>query len=217
MNEIAGLGLRERKRLRTSEAIHLAAIELVLDRGLESTTIDLISDRADVSTRTFFNYFSSKEDALLGVDEVAVALQLDEPHPYDGDPLAATFDLIYRMFEAGGGRLGRSERKREVMHKYPQLITRQMLRVSELEDRLTAIVSGWLAGDERFASETEAERQDYARVILGMCLSTIRVSMKKWASESDADPGSGTAPSAYPRKNYERSIQMLSTVLEKLT
>src|SRR3954462_14207785 len=64
--DVAELGLRERKRLATRRAIQLAALRLVKDRGLDAVTIDDISHDADVSPRTFFNYFVSKEAALVG-------------------------------------------------------------------------------------------------------------------------------------------------------
>src|SRR5690554_2629029 len=61
------LGLRERKLRETRQALERATVELALEHGLEHVTIEQIAERADVSPRTFFNYFGSKEDALLGV------------------------------------------------------------------------------------------------------------------------------------------------------
>ena len=59
-------GRRERKKLATRQALQDAALRLVADRGLEQVTVEDVSEAADVATRTFFNYFSSKEEALLG-------------------------------------------------------------------------------------------------------------------------------------------------------
>ena len=60
------LGLRERKRLATRRAIQLAILRLVAERGLDGVTVDEVSRVADISPRTFFNYFGSKEEAVLG-------------------------------------------------------------------------------------------------------------------------------------------------------
>src|SRR5690349_19718585 len=60
------LGLRERKRLATRRAILIATAELVRERGFDGVTIEEISRVADISPRTFFNYFGSKEEAVAG-------------------------------------------------------------------------------------------------------------------------------------------------------
>src|ERR1044071_5646675 len=63
---LTDLGLLERKRLATRKAIQVAALELVAEHGLSGVTVDEISRVADISPRTFFNYFPSKEEAVVG-------------------------------------------------------------------------------------------------------------------------------------------------------
>lgn len=58
-------GLREHKKRESRKALRLAALELVAERGLEDVRVEDIAQRAGVSTRTFFNYFPSKEQALV--------------------------------------------------------------------------------------------------------------------------------------------------------
>src|SRR2546423_8590797 len=58
-------GLRQRKKQRTRETIARAAHQLFAARGYHATTLPDIAEAADVSTRTIFAYFPSKEDILF--------------------------------------------------------------------------------------------------------------------------------------------------------
>lgn len=64
----AAVGRRERKKQATRQALHEAAMDLAEERGLANVTVEDITERVDVSVRTFFNHFSSKEEALLERD-----------------------------------------------------------------------------------------------------------------------------------------------------
>ncbi|KOV94590.1 MULTISPECIES: TetR/AcrR family transcriptional regulator [unclassified Streptomyces] len=59
------LGLRERKKIKTREAIRAATYALIKEQGYDATTIEQIADRAEVSPSTVFRYFPAKEDIVL--------------------------------------------------------------------------------------------------------------------------------------------------------
>jgi AcrR family transcriptional regulator len=59
-------GRRDRKKQQTRAALITAALRLVDERGLDRVTVEEISEAADVSSRTFFNYFATKDEALIG-------------------------------------------------------------------------------------------------------------------------------------------------------
>ncbi len=56
--------LRETKKRRTRQAIRASAIHLFTVQGVSETTVEQIAAAADISTRTFFNYFETKEQAV---------------------------------------------------------------------------------------------------------------------------------------------------------
>ena len=100
--------LRERKRTRTREALIEAAAELFERRGYDGTTIADIAAAADISTRTFFSYFASKEDVLFPDADARVLAALtaiDERRP-DERPTEILLRALTELGDAGGDLVG---------------------------------------------------------------------------------------------------------------
>ena len=64
------IGRRERRCEETRENIFRAALQLFAERGFNATTIEAITEAADVGKGTFFNYFENKESLLLEYGEL---------------------------------------------------------------------------------------------------------------------------------------------------
>ena len=127
-------GLRERQRVAAWTRIHESAVTLVLERGLPEATIAAIAERAGVSVRTFFNYFPTKEDAVLGTREPTLPPQLFEEF------LAGEADLLTRTARLLAGVLRTStdageafRRRRELVRTFPELRRRTLQHVQAAE------------------------------------------------------------------------------------
>lgn len=72
MGDIQKISLQDRKCHETRARLEDAAVTLVLRDGLEHTPVDAISELADDSPRTFFNYFDSKESAIMGLRQLEI-------------------------------------------------------------------------------------------------------------------------------------------------
>jgi AcrR family transcriptional regulator len=85
------LGLRQRQRLRIQQAIRDAAMRLFLSSGFDAVSVTQIAAAAEVSKRTLFKYFPSKEDLVIGAfaDHQDEAARTVLNRPPDRSPLAA--------------------------------------------------------------------------------------------------------------------------------
>jgi AcrR family transcriptional regulator len=95
----AASGLRERKKVRTREAIIDAALDLFGRKGFDATTIEDIAAAADVSPRTFFRYFDSKVDLVMAHNEAHgdKIAPLIAARPASEGPLEALRQVMQQM------------------------------------------------------------------------------------------------------------------------
>ena len=100
---------RERRRTRTMRTIQGEALRLFAQRGYEQTTVDDIADAADISPRTFFRYFPTKEDVVLWDEYDAMIWDLLDQRPDDEPPgeamRAITRHTIERLYRRDPERL----------------------------------------------------------------------------------------------------------------
>lgn len=90
------MGLRERKKERTRETISATAIRLFLDRGFDQVSITEIAEAADISRRTLFAYFPTKEDLVLHrfADHEGEAARTVRARPAGQPPLEALREAL---------------------------------------------------------------------------------------------------------------------------
>jgi AcrR family transcriptional regulator len=135
------LGLRERKKQRTRETIARAARELFAERGYHETTLPDIAEAADVSTRTIFAYFPSKEDILFSdfpLMKDALAQALAE-RPEGVDALETVREFILSVQGAKKSdldkRLGHCIANDETLHSHLRA------RIAQLEEVIAPAIA----------------------------------------------------------------------------
>lgn len=176
-------GLRERKKRETARAIEVAAVELAAEQSLAETTIEAISARADVTSRTFFNYYASKEDAVLGVSRAIPRSRFLDVVPQPGRSVVETL-LDAVMQELGSLELGSADfqaKKRHVLIENPHLLARDFQTMGDIEADLVAVTRRLLDAQDVVP---EAKREDNAWAVVTLLGAVLRLAMQSWSRDS---------------------------------
>ena len=186
----ATLGRRERKKLQTHRALSTAARELALARGLDGVTVEEIADAADVSVRTFFNYFSSKEEALLGSvpEKAATVHRLVVDRPATESPLEAVYQVLRELTLQQARRREELLLRQQVIERHPGLLARQLGMYASFERALTAAVA------ERLGAPADAL---YARVMATAAVAAARAAVSSWMADQGRRPLVTTVDAAF--------------------
>ncbi|CAN7260735.1 TetR family transcriptional regulator [Arthrobacter sp. LjRoot78] len=144
-------GLRERKRAATRAAITAVARKLTAERGLNGYTVEEVCEQTDISRRTFFNYFPTKEDAILGHvdDEIPGDVIAGFIHGGEssapGEISATLFqDLIELSLKLSENMAASEEETRQligVIKKEPQLMLRIIGATEEREAEFARVLA----------------------------------------------------------------------------
>ncbi|MBT1678116.1 TetR/AcrR family transcriptional regulator [Curtobacterium aurantiacum] len=202
-------GLRERKRRATRRAIQQAALRIAIEDGLGAVTVDEISRRADVSPRTFFNYFPSKEQAILGDDPQLsddAALQAFVDGGPSGDLLADIGTLLVHSTRELIEERGLIEERQQVLRANPELFSRRMASMKEFQAELQTAVTRRLEGaDPELATDPEALRRRAGLAAI-VALAALRHAWWEW---------SGSEAGTHLVDELERSFAELGVLVSR--
>ncbi|MFI6265420.1 TetR/AcrR family transcriptional regulator [Micromonospora sp. NPDC051006] len=167
-------GLRERKKAATRLALHEAALRLAIEEGLDRVTVEAIADAANVSRRTFSNYFSSKEEALFHGDTMRLSrmLELIREQPTDEQPWPALTRAALRLTEEAFHDADPSWlTRRRQLRGHPGLAAHQVAAYATIEREVAAELALRLTG---------ADVTLRSRVLASTFLTTVRVAVQHW-------------------------------------
>ena len=171
------INLRERKKRETHHALSRAAQELVDERGLDHVTVDDIAAVAGVSVRTFFNYFSCKEEAVVGVEEGVLAELADEVRSRPaGERPADTLRAVLLNEVEWSAKLRHWRLRNELVRRYPALLPRHLAAAVRVEEVLA----------QAFAdrSGVSLAEDPSPRILVAAALAAARAALAWW-EESD--------------------------------
>lgn len=164
--------LRSRKKAETRRALHEAALGLVEAHGLDATTIERICEIADVSQRTFFNYFPSKSAAVLGLPDVIVTDEaLARFRSATGELIPALCELVGEIADQSSAR----ERIKHLIVQYPELGPAFTQWTHALRTTFGEI------------AEERAQPREAARFAVGLVMAALAITVHGAASGESAD------------------------------
>jgi AcrR family transcriptional regulator len=179
-------GLRERKRVATRRAIQVAAIGLVAEHGLERLTVDEIGRVADISPRTFFNYFPTKEAALIGDapslpgDDVVTAF-------IEGGATEDLLSGLVRLFSAAIELVAEdrelTQLRRSVLKRYPNLFAMRILTMHEFQADVQGVIARRLSFDDPGLSDDEVSSR--ASLTMHVAVGAMRHAWLTWSNDAE--------------------------------
>jgi AcrR family transcriptional regulator len=181
--------LRERKKLATRRSIRRVALDLIAERGFAQVTVEDIAEAADISPRTFFNYFPSKEAALFGSDNdrTEALRQRLLRQPPDVAPLDALRAALV------GEACAVADEVAELGGEPGAWLAR--MKAANVDPHLRAAQAAHMATVERVLAHTLAERlgtetdQDpYPVLLVSALMGVMRAAVMIWAGVGGAVP-----------------------------
>jgi AcrR family transcriptional regulator len=143
-------GLMERNKLRTRRELAEAAARLFIDRGYAATTVQEIAEAADVSPRTFFRYFPSKEDVITAIASTTMDDAID--HLAGHDPSEDLGSALRAMLTAALAPVlddpGASRAFQAMLRDTPVLRGRWLEEQRRSRDRLAEALGPWFGPDD---------------------------------------------------------------------
>ncbi|MFB6992390.1 TetR family transcriptional regulator [Streptomyces sp. NPDC056304] len=172
----SSVGLRERKKEATRQAVHEATLRLTVEHGFDHVTVEAVADAAGISRRTFSNYFTGKEDALLYGEEqqIRALVQTVRDRPAEESAWTALRAAMTQFAD----RVAPPERewalRTRLAMRHPSLLARQLANHATLERDLA---------DAMAVRRGPAEKAVRPLVLAAAFLSSLRIAMRMWIEE----------------------------------
>lgn len=177
-------GLRARNRARRMRRVERAALELALEHGLDRVTVDMICEASDISPRTYFNYFGTKEGALLGAGPAALEPgAIEEFIASRGHLLEDLLLLAVRSFIATEPDREVFRMRRALVSREPELEALQLGRILGKRQATADVVERRLLSEHPGMPPEEVRTE--ALLAAGIAQTAFPLLAKAWLESSD--------------------------------
>jgi AcrR family transcriptional regulator len=175
---------RQRKKQLTKDALIAAALELFAAQGYDHTAVHEITEAVDVSERTFFRYFASKEDLVLSFigDGAAAFAEALAARPAQEEPLAAARNALQISIRdlSGGQSLANYLSAMRLIDSTPALLAAYLRHLHEQDHKVIEVLA------QREGVDPVADRRP--RVLAAVIGALVFLSDRDWRAGDDPDP-----------------------------
>ncbi|MDS2172830.1 TetR family transcriptional regulator [Nesterenkonia sp. CL21] len=195
---------RERNRIDTWNAVHEAAQAVAWDEGPQAATVERIAASAGVSRRTFFNYFPTKEDAILGTRAPEVTEEaIRRFRGSEADELTRVVHLFVAVVRTAIPESTSAQRRR-IIAEHPGLQKRVALLLSEVERLVAEVIQARVddGEDVALAQPDDDQRLEALLMLAGVI---AKYAFHRYQDSSSAED---------PRHFLEESIAMFREVVD---
>jgi AcrR family transcriptional regulator len=201
------VGRRERKKQATRAAVGEAALRLSVRHGVENVTIEQIAAEADIALRTFFNHFSSKEEAVVAAASTGAEALIAEfrARPAGESVLEAVREAVLVVMDQGDAAGRDHVEALRLVRRAPSLVPQQLAVLAAQEKALADAL------EERIGP-TGGRTAVYPALCAAAALAGLRVVLDRWL---DRTAGSDDPPMDALRAEIDEVITELAAGLDR--
>lgn len=185
MSEDSPIPIRERTRRLVQTELTTVAQDLFLEYGYQATTVDQIAEAAGMSRRTFFRYFPSKDDLVIGKydlfgDRMADALDARPVDESVWESLRRVFDITLDYVQDDRQR-ARNDAMDRIVQSTPQLTARYLEKMQRVQSLLTGRVAGRI-------NPSSSSTDPRPAAIVGAAFACMEAARASWLDSDQSAP-----------------------------
>lgn len=204
--------IRERTRRLAQTELTAVAQDLFVAQGYDNTTVDQIAAAAGMSKRTFFRYFPSKDDLVIGkydlfADRMAEALDARPRNEPVWESLRRMFDITLDYVQDEHQR-ARNDAMDGIVRSTPQLYARYLEKMQRVQELLVGRVAVRLNDDEHDPADPRPA------AIVGAAFACMQAARQAWFASDRSEAFGSYLDDAMATLKIDRASRMTAVARE---